>query len=872
MEVFMKSVPLSSQNTVELTTTLPFSQHNLIHKNDQIQSAMLYFYCISDMRSGTATKIEQFTEKARQAISEANELAKQYNNSQIEVEHILAALLSQDGGIVQQVIQRVGGDLTMTQRQVKDDIERLPRTSGDSEPSISPRLRKLLEAAWKEMNNFHDEYLSVEHMLLAMFDIGDGPAQHALKAVGLTRDLILKTLTTIRGAQRVTDQYPEVKYQALEKYGQNLTQLAERGKLAPIIGRDAEIRRIIEILGRYTRNNPVLIGESGVGKTAIVEGLAQRIVRGDVPRSLRDKQIVTLDLGALVAGAKYRGELEERLKAILQEITSSEGIIILFIDELHRLMGAGASEGAMEASNMLKPLLARGELYCIGVTTPEEYRKLIEKDPSLKRRFQPVIVHQPTVEDTISILRGLKQRYEVHHGVRIQDNALVTAAILSNRYITDRLLPDKAIDLIDEAASHRRVELDSIPAEFDALDRRIRQLQVEQHALKKEIDLASQERRTKIEHEITNLNEQLHSLQLALESEREPVEEIRHLKQELEQSQIEFDKAEHEYDYYKMAELRHGVIPDIEQRIQEIESKLTTIQGARLLKEEIDAEDIAEIVSKWTDIPVSKLMESEMQKVPTSATTYGTRNHWAVLVGVNYYEDEENYGQLQVCVQDAKAVHRQLIASGFSGERMRLLTDETIKPTRDNNLVALQSIADATEPDDLLLFYYSGHGDEDQGKSYLVTRGGRRLILDDSALPILRIKEIMEKAQARAKVIILDACHSGVNIGGKGAKRMSKEFIDSVFEQAEGLAILASCKQSQLSYEWQKQERSVYTHYLLEALQGQADHDEKGFVSVVDVNRYVVAGVRLWASQKNLVQTPTLEDQVGGEIMLCRYI
>ena len=562
-------------------------------------------------------KIEQFTEKARQAVSEANELAKQYNNSQIEVEHLLSALLSQEGGVVQQVIQKVGGNPAITQRQVTEDIERLPRAYGGSEPSISPRLRKLLEAAWKEMNNFHDEYLSVEHMLLAMFDIGDGSAQRILKAAGLTRDVVLKALTSIRGAQRVTDQNPEVKYQALEKYGRNLTQLAEQGKLDPVIGRDDEIRRVIQVLSRRTKNNPVLIGEPGVGKTAIVEGLAQRIVRGDIPKTLKDKQVVTLDLGALVAGAKYRGEFEERLKAVLKEITSSEGAIILFIDELHTLVGAGAAEGAMDASNMLKPMLARGELHCIGATTLDEYRKHIEKDAALERRFQPVMVDQPTVEDTISILRGLKQRYEVHHGVRIQDSALVAAAILSNRYITERFLPDKAIDLVDEAASHRRVELDSTPSEIDSLNRRILQLEVEQQALKKETDAASRERRAKVERDIANLNEQRNNLQLAIDNEREPVEEIRRLKKELEQAQVDFDKAEREYDYGKMAELRHATIPDLERRIQDMESKLVNIQGARMLKEEVDAEDIAEIVSKWTHIPVSRLMEAEVQKLLT---------------------------------------------------------------------------------------------------------------------------------------------------------------------------------------------------------------------------------------------------------------
>ncbi len=561
-----------------------------------------------------AFDINRFTQKSQEATQAAQGLAERNGNSQVEPEHLLLALLEQPEGVVPQVLAKMNVPTGALVQQVRAEIAKFPRVSGaGAQTGISPRLRTVLVSAHDELATFGDEYVSTEHLLLSILAHAGGAAQRILKDAGITRDSLLSALREVRGTQRVTSQTPEGTYAALEQYGRDLTDLARKGKLDPVIGRDDEIRRVIQILSRRTKNNPVLIGEPGVGKTAIVEGLAQRIVRGDVPESLKDKRVIALDMGALVAGAKYRGEFEERLKAVLKEIQERDDII-LFIDELHTVVGAGAAEGAMDASNMLKPMLARGELHLIGATTLDEYRKHIEKDAALERRFQPVVVEPPTVEDTISILRGLKERYETHHGVRISDAAIVAAAVLSDRYISDRFLPDKAIDLMDEAAAKLRMEITSDPQELDDLKRRMMQLEIEREALKKERDAASKERLKRIERELADLKEQRSALDAQLQREREVAQRMRRIKEDLDQTRVEIERAQREFDYNKAAELSYGKVPKLEEELAKAETELSA-GGKTLLKTEVDAQDIAAVVSKWTGVPVTKLLEGEVEKL-----------------------------------------------------------------------------------------------------------------------------------------------------------------------------------------------------------------------------------------------------------------
>ncbi|HVQ77478.1 MAG TPA: ATP-dependent chaperone ClpB [Candidatus Binatia bacterium] len=563
----------------------------------------------------------RLTEKAQEAMREAQGLAQRHGHSQIDAEHLAAALLAQAGGVAGRIVEKAGGSASALLDRLQQAIAKLPRVSGPGAAGgqvyISPRVDEALRTAEAEAQRMKDEYVSVEHVLLALAAIKDGPVADALRAAGLTRDKLLEAAAAVRGSQRVTSANPEGTYEALDKYGRDLTALAQQGKLDPVIGRDEEIRRVIQILSRRTKNNPVLIGSPGVGKTAIVEGLAQRIVRGDVPEGLKGKRIVSLDMGALIAGAKYRGEFEERLKAVLKAVQDAQGEVILFIDELHTVVGAGAAEGAMDASNLLKPMLARGELHCIGATTLDEYTKHIEKDAALERRFQPITVDQPTVEDTISILRGLRERYEVHHGVRIKDSALVAAAMLSHRYITDRFLPDKAIDLVDEAAARLRTEIDSMPAELDEITRRVMQLEIEREALRKETDTASGERLKALEADLARLQAEGKTLREQWDREKAAIEQPRELRRRIEETKIEVEKAMRASDLNRAAELQYGTLATLERELREAEAQAHEAAGGarRLLKEEVDEEDIAEVVARWTGIPVSKLMEGEMQKL-----------------------------------------------------------------------------------------------------------------------------------------------------------------------------------------------------------------------------------------------------------------
>jgi ATP-dependent Clp protease ATP-binding subunit ClpB len=561
-------------------------------------------------------RLDRFTEKSQEVLRTAQDLAEKANQQAVEPVHLLLALVEQPEGIVRPVLQKLEARPEEVATRSLAEIDRLPRVSGvDSASYMSGDLKKVLDAAWDEMEKLKDEYVSTEHLLLGLLAANLKSAE-ILKSVGVDRDALLSVLAELRGAQRVTDPNPEGKYQALEKYTRDLTGLARAGKLDPVIGRDEEIRRVIQVLSRRTKNNPVLIGEPGVGKTAIAEGLALRIANGDVPSTLKDKRLVSLDLGSLIAGAKFRGEFEDRLKAVLKELEAGAGEIILFIDELHTLVGAGAAEGSMDASNMLKPALARGELRCIGATTLDEYRKYIEKDAALERRFQPVLVDQPNVEDTISILRGLKERYEVHHGIKIKDSAIVAAAVLSQRYITDRFLPDKAIDLIDEAAARLRIEIDSLPAELDEVERQVRQLEIERQALKKEKDAASKDRLQKLERELAQLEEQDRAMRAHWEQEKAAINRIREVKAQIEETRGEADRAERLADFGKAAELKYGRLTQLEKDLDAETRNLQDLQADRkMLKEEVDEDDIAEIVARWTGVPVTRMLESELQKL-----------------------------------------------------------------------------------------------------------------------------------------------------------------------------------------------------------------------------------------------------------------
>ena len=663
-------------------------------------------------------QLDRLTNRLQEALVAAQQGARRNGNPEIQPEHLAQALLSQDGGLFPTLLTRLGVDVDSTRRRVDDAVARLAKTTGGADPGAGRELKALFDRAESVRDTLQDEYTSIEHLVLAWAESGSGTVGSILKGAGVSRDDVLSVLQAIRGSQRVTDQDPEAKYEALERYGRDLVELARRGKLDPVIGRDEEIRRVMQVLSRRTKNNPVLIGEPGVGKTAIVEGLAQRIVDGDVPESLKNKKLIALDVGAMVAGAKYRGEFEERFKAVLKEITESQGGIVTFIDELHTLVGAGGAEGAVDASNMIKPPLARGELRMIGATTLDEYSKHIEKDAALERRFQPVFVGEPSVEDTIAILRGLKEKYEVHHGVKITDAAIVAAAELSHRYIADRFLPDKAIDLVDEAASRLRMEIDSVPIEIDVIERRVRQLQIEKRALAKEEDPSAKERLEKIEKELADLRAEADELRAHWQQEKEAIQGIRELKEKLENTRVAAEQAQRVGDLEKAAELQYGRTAELREELSRKEEALHAMQeDMRILKEEVDEEDIADVVSRWTGIPVSRLVEGERDKL----------------------------------LRMEERLHRRVVSQ-----------DEAIKAVADAVRRARAGLQDPNRPIGSFLFL----GPTGVGKTELARASAEFLFDDEDAMVRIDMSEYMER-HAVARLIGAPPGYVGYEEGGQ---------------------------------------------------------------------------------------------------------